>query len=369
MKTFWDYQEEQEANSSKKSNKKDEDAIEKERQEILDAVSSYKTNTIRDKVAWVLNHFPETRDSDITLQLKYWETFEAHLYKGGMINPKDLYELTRLTSITRERQHVQNDIKLFLASIEVRKKRGTLSEEEREKAILDKPNYPVFTVYMDDSGKTAEHLIIGSIWFLSDYRAVHKAVFDIRERHKFTKEFHFKEMKREDLPIYKDVVDVFWQHSSTLGFKLITIPRSEVKKTREAFTDMYYHLLIKGIEFEQETNRAPLPRSLQVWIDAEETGLDQLLIANLDDRLRQVAKSRFYEKLIIDRLSTVDSKHNILLQVTDLFTGSVNRIMNLSGTTRNHKDEFAEYFLNRFGIDLALPENDKVGDLAVHIKV
>jgi hypothetical protein len=43
--------------------------------------------------------------------------------------------------------------------------------------------------------------------------------------------------------------------------------------------------------------------------------------------------------------------------------------MNLSGTTRNHKDEFAEYFLNRFGIDLALPENDKVGDLAVHIKV
>ena len=51
-------------------------------------------------------------------------------------------------------------------------------------------------------------------------------------------------------------------------------------KTREAFTDMYYHLLIKELNIEQETNRAPLPRSLQVWIDAEETDLDQLLIAN-----------------------------------------------------------------------------------------
>jgi len=369
MKTFWDYQEEQEGKNSKASNKKSEDAIDKERQEILEGVSSYKTDTTKDRVAWVLNHFPETRDSDITLQLKYWETFESHVNKGGLIDPKDLYELTRLTTITRTRATIQNDYKLFLASPEVREKRGTLSEEEREKAFLDKPNYPVFTVYMDDSGKNAQHLIIGSVWFLSDYRAIHKAVFDIRESHKFTSEFHFKEMKKEDLSIYKDVVDVFWQHSSTVGFKLITIPRSEVKKTREAFTDMYYHLLIKGIEYEQETNRAPLPRSLQVWIDAEETGLDQLLIANLDDRLRQVAKSRFDEKLIIDRVSSVDSKHNLLLQIADLFTGSINRIMNLAGTTRNHKDEFAEYFLNRFAIDFSLPENDKVGDLAVHIKV
>jgi len=369
MKTFWDYQEEQEAKNSKAPKKKSEEIIEKERQEILASVSSYKTDTIRDRVAWILNHFPESRDSDITLQLKFWETFESHIFKGGSINPNDLYELTRLTSITRARQTIQNDYNLFLASPEVRERRGTMSEEEKEKIISSKPSYPIFTVYMDDSGKNARHLIIGSVWFLSDYRAVHKAVFDIRERHKFTSEFHFKEMKKEDLPIYKDVIDVFWQHSSTAGFKLITIPSAEVKKTREVFTDMYYHLLIKGIEHEQETNRAPLPRSIQVWIDAEETGLDQLLIANLDDRLKQAAKSRFDEKLIIDRLSTVDSKHNILLQVADLFTGSINRIMNLSGTTRNHKDEFAEYFLNKFEIDFALPENDRVGDLAVHIKV
>jgi hypothetical protein len=320
-------------------------------------------------VAWTLNHFPETRDSDITLQLKYWETFDSHIFKGGLIDPKDLYELTRLTSISRARATIQNEYKLFLASPEVRERRGTISDEEKEKAILSKPNYPVFTVYMDDSGKNAQYLIIGSVWFLSEYRSVHKAIFDIKERSKFKDEFHFKEMKKEDLPIYKEVVDIFWQHSSTVGFKLITIPRSGVKKTREAFTDMYYHLLIKGIEHEQETNRAPLPRTLQVWIDAEETGLDQLLVANLDDRLKQVAKSRFDEKLTIDQLSTVDSKSNIMLQIADLFTGSVNRILNLSGTTRNHKDELAEYFLSRFGFDLSLPENDKVGDITVHIKV
>lgn len=369
MKTFWEYQEEQEGKDKKPSNKKSEEIIERERQEILESVSSYKIDTVKEKVAWVLNHFPETRDSDIALQLKYWEVFESHIYSGELIEPKDLYRLTKLTIIARTRATIQNDYNLFLASPEVREKRGTLSEEEKEKILLDKPNYPVFTVYIDDSGKNAQHLIIGSVWFLSDYREIHKAIFDLRERSKFTSEFHFKEMKKEDLPIYKDVIDVFWKHSSTAGFKLITIPRSEVKKTREAFADMYYHLLIKGIEHEQATNRAPLPRTLQVWIDAEESGLDQLLVANLDDRLRQVAKTRFDDKLIIDRVSTVDSKHNMLMQVADLFTGSINRIMNLPGTTRNHKDEFAKYFLNQFGFDLDLPENDKVGDIAVHIKV
>ena len=260
MKTLWDYVEEQQ---SEPSVSKEED-LEKERQQILERVSSHIIDTVRDKVAWILNHFPETRDSDITLQIKYWETFDSDIYNGGPIYPKNLYELTRLTTISRARAKLQNEYRLFLASLKVREKRGTISEEEKQKAIEDKPNYPVFTVYMDDSGKNSQNLIIGSIWFLSDYLTVHKAIFDIRERTGFKDEFHFKNMKRDDLPIYKEVVDVFWQHSNTLGFKLISVPRSGIGKITEAFTNMYYHLLIRGIQHEQETNRAPLPRTLQV---------------------------------------------------------------------------------------------------------
>jgi hypothetical protein len=366
MKTLWEFAEEQQQSNTKDSA---EDDLEKERQEILERVSSHTVDTIRDKVAWVLNHFPETRDSDITLQIKYWETFDSQIYKGGAIYPKDLYELTRLTTISRARATIQNDYRLFLASPAIREMRGTISDEELQRAIEAKLNYPVITVYMDDSGKTAQNLIIGSLWFLSDYRAVHKAVFDIKERTGFKEEFHFKNMKPDDLPIYMEVVDVFWQHSSTVGFKLISVPRSGLSKITDAVTDLYYHLLLKGIEHEQETNRAPLPRTLQVWIDSEETSLDKLRIANLDDRLRQASISRFETKLSIDRLIAVDSKKNTMMQIADLFTGSVNRVFNLSGTTHNHKDEFAKYFLNRFTTDLTLPANDKVGDIAIHITV
>jgi len=373
MKTFWDYQNEENKPDDEKKLAQEkldkERIIENERQDILKNVSSFSTDTIRDKTAWILNHFPDARDSDITLQLKYWETFESDIYNGNSITPDDLYKLTRLTTLVRARAKLQNEYKLFLATPEIREKRGTLSEGEKQKAIQDKPNYPVFTVYMDDSGKNADFLIIGSVWFLAEYMAVYRAINKIKERTGFSKEFHFNELDRASLPIYKEVVDVFWKHATAVSFKLISVPRSGIGKVRDAFTDMYYHLLIQGINHENETGRAPLPRTLQVWIDSEEANLDKLLVANLNDRLNQVAQTQFEKKLVLDQVYTVDSEKNLLLQIADMFTGSVNRILNRSGTTQNYKDELAEYFLNRFNINLQLPENDKVGDISFHISL
>ena len=220
---------------------------------------------------------------------------------------------------------------------------------------------------MDDSGKNADFLIIGSIWFLAEYQEVFRSIHKIRDRTGFHKEFHFKELDRKSLSVYKEVVDVFWEHSNAVSFKFISIPRSGIGKVRDAFTDMYYHLLVQGVTHEHETSRAPLPRTLQVWIDAEETSLDKLLVANLNDRLDQAAQTHFKRKLVLDQLHTVDSEKNTILQIADMFTGSVNRILNRSGTTHNHKDELAEYLLSRFNISLHLPENDKVGDISVHI--
>jgi hypothetical protein len=214
MKTLWDYAEEQkskeEESESEESSKEAKEAkVEEERKELLQRVSSFNINTDRDRVAWVLNCYPETRDSDIGLQLKYWEVFESDIYTGGAISPEDLYQLKRLTTLSRVRAKIQNEYKLFIASPEVRQRRGTLAEEEKEKALEDKPNYPVFIVYMDDSGKNANHLIVGSVWFLADFMSVFLAVQNLKKQEQFDREFHFKAIRRDTLGTYIDVIDVF----------------------------------------------------------------------------------------------------------------------------------------------------------------
>lgn len=347
--------------------------LEKERQLLLENISSSTTNTLRDKVAWVLNHFPETRDSDITLQLKFWETFEGDKYNGRYINPDDLYQLTRLNSITRERARIQNVYKLFVASTEVRQKRGTLSDEEKEKAIEDKPEgIPTLIVYMDESGKTDKQLIVGSLWFLGGgipILDVHRKLLRFKKDFNFNKEFHFSSMSRNDLQIYIEMIKLFISEASSISFKIASVPTAGIRNKQDALQQMFYQLLFRGVIHENDTGRSLLPRLLQVWKDSEEEGWDRLLIATLDDQLKQAATGHFNNELYIDEIRCVDSESNIFMQIADLFTASANRVLNHPGASYNYKDEFAEFMLEITGVGKTFSQNEFVGDMAAYISL
>lgn len=153
---------------------------EQERQSLLERIASYDLTTIKHKVAWVLNNYPETRDSDITLMLQYWKTFQSDLYSGGSINPDSLYTLTPLTSLKRARAKIQNEYRLFVASPAVQRRRGTLADDVAEAALADRPSFPMYVVYMDDSGKTGEYLIVGGFWLLAEFQPFESSLYRLR---------------------------------------------------------------------------------------------------------------------------------------------------------------------------------------------
>ena len=177
----------------------------------------------------------------------------------------DLYGLTRLTSITRERARIQNQYRLFLADPAIQERRGTLEESEREKAI-ETPDYPVYTVFLDESGKTSPYLIVGSLWFLSSGTepwALIRESNELKDKRKFSGEFHFSEMKKDQLDIYKELIDIFLMKGGAISFKFISVQKQGIKNVQAALGELYYHLLIRGIDHEASTGRAPLPRILQ----------------------------------------------------------------------------------------------------------
>lgn len=353
--------------------KQKEAKLQKEIQDLLNNLSSATVNTLRDKVAWVLNQYPDARDSDVALMLYFWETFESNIYNGHSINPNDLYRLTRLTSIARERARVQNVYKLFQASSEIRQHRGTLSSEEKEKAVEDRPaGHPSIVLYMDESGKNAEQLIVGSVWFLESGKSIydiHRRIMAFKEEVGFDKEFHFAKMSRNELRTYQEMIQIFLREAPTYSFKIISIPARGIQNKQEALRQLFYHLVIKGIEHENETGRAILPRSIQIWKDADEEGADRLLIAELDDKLKQASSSLFDKNLHIGLVRYADSEHNLFLQIADLFSASANRILNEAGIARNHKTEFAEFFLDAVGVDKNFSPNDSIGDTVAHISL
>jgi hypothetical protein len=349
--------------------RKDDKDVDRERTQLLARVASAELSTIGHRVAWVLNHFPKTRNSDIALQIKYWQSFDK--LTGNIIELEDLFSLTRLTSLSRARAKIQNEYRLFLADAEVREHRGTLEESEKEKA-LESTDYPVYAVFLDESGKTSKNLIVGSLWFLAEGSqsiSLYLSTQELKQRRKFAGEFHFSEMSKDDIDLYKELIEIFISQGGVISFKFLSVEREGIKHVQTAIDDLYYILLVGGIDHEIQTGRAPLPRILNVWKDMEEIGHDKILMAKLEDKLRQASANKYEGKLIVEKCVAIDSQNNIFLQVADLVASSVNRVLSRTGNTYNHKDEFADYLISRLGIkttpDLGVP----IADITAYMRL
>ena len=336
-----------------------------EQERVLAAVATGAFDTVEQKVAWILNAYPGARDSDITLQLRYWETFVDD-YDPATFAPGDLYTLPRLTSLSRSRATIQNKLKLFQATEEVRERRGTLSDEERERAVREAA-HPVFAIYADESGKTQDHLVVGSLWVLRSeetYRLM-LALRNWRAQRNFDAELHFTNLNDGNIDRYIEAVDIVVANAAALGFKSISIPRRGGGAVQEVIGNLFYHVIVQGLEHEAGTGRAPLPRVLQLWKDAEEEAADTLLLANIQDRLI----ARFQDQLPIDFARAISSRGFDLLQIADLFTGSVNRVTNPPNqppAQPHAKDRFAAYCLGAIG--WAAPGAGD-GDMAVSVNI
>jgi hypothetical protein len=345
-----------------------QEELQKEKEKILADILEARIDTLQQRVAWILNHYPEARDSDITCQLYFWKHFDGEIYNPMRLIPDDLYKLTRLTSIARSRAYVQNVHKLFLATPVVRQRRGKLEEDEKQKAFENRRAYPIYVVYADESGKNEKHIIVGSMWVNDAFeiRLLKNAINDWRERTNFKEELHFKEINRENIDRYIEAIAIIKEWSTLLCFKAISIKRSGIKDISKALSELYLNLLVRGVEHENDTGRAALPRTIQLWKDAEEPGSDSLMLKNIHTRLREISASIFENKLVVDEFYAINSKGDPLLQITDLFTSSVNRKLNSAPDGQSPKDIFATKFLSEFGLVNSSKGIEGIGDCLMY---
>lgn len=323
--------------------------VQESHKELLAAIAGNDLDTTEKKVARILNLFPETRDSDIDLQLTYWRLYESEQYDGGLIDPDVYRRLTRLTTLARARAKIQNTYHLFKASVPVRQARGTLDRSEREHQRQVAPPTKITVIFADEAGKTATNLVVGSLWCLDAFElfALENSLRNWKKSIGFKNELHFKDIGVGNLQLYMDLVDILSEHLTCFSFKSISTPRTGLKQMNKAIEDLLLHLVVRGIDREHETGRAVLPRTLHVLKDLEEEGADRLQMANLKERLLSAANDRFSGQLHIGVLEAVNSAESIAIQVADLFAASVGRIANVASTGEHPKDLFAARFLSK----------------------
>jgi hypothetical protein len=320
--------------------------LEKEKQTLLAQIAGDFTGDLRSQVAYVLNHYPEARRSDKTLSIRVWETFyEERLHSG--YNLDVLYDLPAQTTITRTRAKLQNEYGLFRPDDVVLAARKSRRKDLQEEMRADKPDAPVISVYADESGRSDPFLVVGSVWSLDIQRQwrISRGLEEWKRSHGVERELKFGKLTRANVVQAVDFVSEAMKHSELVGLKACTVQRSKVigKSEEELLYRLYYELVMAGIEHEVKVGRVTLPRWIALVKD-EGVGTDALAVPELERQLKASCKDYFGGNVVIDSVVPVASEDSVLVQLADLFAGSVARVLNKKGGESNQKDEFATFF-------------------------
>ncbi len=337
--------------------------VEKEKNDLITSIAQGDFSTLKAKVAAMLNLFPMTRNSDVSLALKYWEVFQPEIYKPTGILPRDLFKLERLHYIVRARAKIQNEYGLFLADAKIRGHRKGREEEMDEAVIEDAPPRKVVLIYADETGKTQNFAIVASVWVLNGYAvyAIGRAI----ERWKSAsiwsdREVHFSRFGKADFVTLEEYLGVVTGQREFLSFKAIAVKRNLVKRSIEdTVLKLHEHMMLKGVDHEVSTGRIDLPRDFELTVDAEDS-LDAIHLEEMKIRVNQRLSVGYSEKTILSAARSASSKSSHMLQLADLVAGATNRRLNHNGD-RNHKDDMADLIIERLGLrlnDEAVPELD-----------
>jgi len=324
------------------------------RQRLLNRLAAGNIETFTEKIAYILNHFPPTRNSDITLAIQYYQTFHPEHITDEQIHLDSFYELPKMYDMQRIRARIQNDYGLFLASEEVRRRRAHLAEEARFEYGYKDDLLPTLSIYSDESGKDRDFTVIGTVWFYNANREIQLAstLRQWKEEEDRPEEFKFGDLTYGSLPQAQEFFLLTLSQTDTIGFKAVAVQTDVAQRNQDQVVyRLYYETIVRGIEFELSHNRVGLPGVVFLSKD-EDVGSDALWRAEFERKLIHDCKRLFDGKVEINGIEAFDSKQYELLQIADLFAGSVSRVLNRdTDGDRNQKDEFAEFVCDTLSID------------------
>ena len=91
----------------------------------------------------------------------------------------------------------------------------------------------------------------------------------------------------------------------------------------------------------------------------KDSGSDALWLAEFERKLNHDVNRLYNGQIKINGIDALDSEQHELLQIADLFVGSISRLLNQDAeTSKNQKDEFAAYVSDVLSID---PTSMEVG--------
>lgn len=323
------------------------------------------------KVAYILWQYPNTRNSDRTHAIQYYKIFYPECVKNEQITFENLYILPKMYDLQRDRATIQNTERLFPAKQSTLKKRIEKELEYRTFYLKNNPKpYTYATDYylfLDESGKNDKYFVLGGVLINSqkDKKEFETDLLEIKnnldEKYKLkNSELKLSSITTRNINYYLEFLEKLKNESINLLFVSVLIEnsglgqKSKKNKSKELLKFILQDCLSIITEYICRSSYANITSQLNVTLDNDGAGLDILEKEIIKKEMQETIDREYRYFSIIDNMSWENSESNILVQLADLYVGSINNIFsNLQINSENAKvkRQFAQQFLEFVGID------------------
>ncbi|XSG75923.1 DUF3800 domain-containing protein [Herpetosiphon llansteffanensis] len=297
--------------------------------------------SVKQKVAYILYNHKEARDNDNKLFIFYLKIFHSNTITNDQyFDLGKIHTIPKYYDIQRHRAYIQNTLGFFIASEEVYKKRRKLQEEYTEYFSSPIPDRTIY-MYADESGKNENYLIFGGICIFLQHH-FSEIMHHLTQRNLHKGELHFSEIKHSDkFEIAKDKIFTVKNNSCVLFFAIVVDNKNiDNKRKIEIINSGFSEMVLQFIDHAEESGISKTPMFINLIKD-QEMKIDDLQNAEIKRTITNNSK----EKALINRVTSINSKDDIFIQISDLFIGSLSRIINkkLQIDSPNYKDQLAIY--------------------------
>lgn len=317
---------------------------------LADLANSY-LGTREQRVAHILQRFPETRDSDTALCIRYWKMYQADvLERWRPLELEVLYELDRIETIGRVRRMIQNDLRLFRGLEDTKKHRELLQKEFHEYLASHRDTLPEVRFYLDETGNEGDKTYTGvagvCIINWKQYEKHCAAIAKWRKDQEWPGTIHFAETGADKVD--RAVALLAQLEKRRSGVLFLGYALASRGRTHEDLFSLFIQLVIDSLKHLREYGCLNEPRSVQVVKEAD-SGFDSLFLEKMTKQLSESVALEFPGQLVVKPIEAVTKGRHVLLECADLVAGGMQR--RALGKGRNPKDKLAEAVVNVTGIE------------------
>jgi hypothetical protein len=321
------------------------------RQKMLADIADSRLANSEQKVAHILHKFPETRDSDTALCIRYWTMFQAEVIERWQpLELEVLYELDRMETIGRIRRMIQNDLGLFRGVEDIRRARNAKQMEIYEYLAAHRNSLPEIRFFVDETGNEGDKAYTGvagvCVINWKQFEKHHAALELWRAKQGWPETIHFSETGTDKLD--RAVALLQQLRSRRSGVLFLGYSMASRSRTHDVLISLFIQLVVDSLRHLANCKCLNENRSVRIIKEAD-PGLDALHLESMTKKLGDIVAQEFPGRLTVLPIQPVPKGRTVLLECADLIAGGMQRRALFKG--RNPKDRLAEAVVNVTGFE------------------